>query len=110
MVGVFERLGEKSLGQLLDTIEADQKALARQKKRQKKQAMGDLADDAAEEGNKENRVDAPVAFGLLSMPGGEQGEHVDQMALTLSQAIEGAQKSGDAYATSKLKKVRAAVF
>ncbi|VDL95455.1 unnamed protein product [Schistocephalus solidus] len=93
IIAAVERLGHDSLGELLDTQEAEQKANA--KKKQQQQQVGDEA--------YEKTVDAGVDFTLLSAAT-DPNEQVDQFALTLSQALGSTTKPGDAYATSKLKK------
>nr|VZI32536.1 unnamed protein product [Spirometra erinaceieuropaei] len=93
VITVVEKLGRHSLGELLDTQDAEQKANAKKKQQQ-------LAGDEASE----KTVDAGVDFTLLSAAA-DANEQVDQFALTLSQALGSATKQGDAYATSKLKKI-----
>ncbi|VDK83853.1 unnamed protein product [Dibothriocephalus latus] len=93
VIAAVERLGHDTLGELLDTQEAEQKANAKKKQQQQ------VGDEASEK-----TVDAGVDFTLLSAAA-DPNEQVDHFALTLSQALGSAAKPGDAYATSKLKKI-----
>ncbi len=84
---------------MLDTQDAEARVLA-------KKRLAANSDSPASAAAEAHKVDAPIDFGLLVPPGGDQGEQVDQFTLTLSQALKGTAKTGDAYATSRLKKVR----
>lgn len=99
VAAAFEKIGSDTLKEMLNLQEVEAKAEA--KKRLTASDNG-LSQSAVIESKS---VDAPVEFGLLVPPGGDQGERIDQFTLTLNQAIKGTTKTGDAYATSKLKKV-----
>lgn len=90
----FNKLGRGSLGELLDTQCLEAKAVAK-----KKLCIGG---SVAADGDK--NVDASIEFNLLSSAS-DQNETVDNFTLTLNQALGSNVKAGDAYATSKLKKV-----
>ncbi|KAM7532573.1 hypothetical protein Aperf_G00000131736 [Anoplocephala perfoliata] len=94
----FDKAGREVLKELLNIQEAETKAEA-------KKRLVALGNDAEASDAEANAVDAPIDFGLLVPPGGDQNEQVDQFTLTLNQAIKGTAKTGDAYATSKLKEV-----
>lgn len=94
MTGAFGKIGRDFLKELLDAQDAETK----------KRTAGScniLSQSTAET----NVVDAPIDFVLLVPPGGDQSEQVDQFTMNLNQAIKGTARAGDAYATSKLKKV-----
>ncbi|CDS40206.1 Coatomer subunit beta [Echinococcus multilocularis] len=90
----FGKIGRDFLKELLDVQEAETK---------KRIAASDnvLSPSSAET----NSVDASIDFELLVPPEGDQSEQVDHFTMTLDQAIKGTARAGDAYATSKLKKV-----
>lgn len=98
MTGAFDKAGREVLKELLNIQESEAKAEA-------KKRLAASGNDAEANGAETNAVDAPIDFGLLMPPGGDQNERVDQFTLTLNQAIKGTAKTGDAYATSRLKEV-----
>ncbi|VDM33224.1 unnamed protein product [Hydatigera taeniaeformis] len=93
VIGAFGKISRGFLKELLDVQEAEAK--------KRNPGSGDLLSNSTSE---TNVVDAPIDFGLLVPPGGDQSEQVDQFTITLNQAIKGTAKAGDAYATSNLKK------
>uniref|UniRef100_A0A5K3FWB2 Coatomer subunit beta n=1 Tax=Mesocestoides corti TaxID=53468 RepID=A0A5K3FWB2_MESCO len=99
VASAFEKLGRGVLGEMLEIQEAEAKA-------EMKKRLAIVNNElSASSVTKVNKVDTPVNFSMLVPPGEDQSEQVDQFTLTLSQALTGTAKTGDAYATSKLKKV-----
>ncbi|KAL5961870.1 Coatomer subunit beta, partial [Taenia solium] len=94
VTGAFGKIGRDFLKELLDVQDAETK--------KRIASCGNMSSTCTVESNV---VDAPIDFGLLVPPGGDQSEQVDQFTMTLNQAIKGTARAGDAYATSKLKKV-----
>lgn len=103
MVRAFAKRSRAGLGELLDTQETEAKKALAKKRQAAATALGFGSDVAG--ASVHEVVDAPIEFDLLVPPGGDQSDHVDQFTLTLSQALRGTAKTGDAYATSRLKKV-----
>ncbi|KAF7247121.1 hypothetical protein EG68_09147 [Paragonimus skrjabini miyazakii] len=95
----FAETSHVCLGEMLTYQESERKAAAKSRNRtleQRQQQEAEL-----------NRADAPVKFSLLSGQS-DLGDMVDRFDLTLSQALGATVKGSgdDAYATSKLSKVR----
>lgn len=94
----FTKAGREVLKQMLSIQDAEAKLEA-------KKRLAVWGNDVDTNKAEMNAVDAPIDFGLLASPDGDQNEQVDQFTFNLNQAIKGTIKTGDAYATSKLKKV-----
>ncbi|VDO12103.1 unnamed protein product [Rodentolepis nana] len=94
----FTKAGREVLKQMLNIQDAEAKAEA-------KKRLAVWGSDVETNKAEMNAVDAPIDFGLLASPDGDRNEQVDQFTFNLNQAIKGTIKTGDAYATSKLKKV-----
>ncbi|KAM3184259.1 hypothetical protein ACTXT7_008698 [Hymenolepis weldensis] len=98
VTSAFDKAGREVLKEVLNIQDIEAKA-------ETKKRLAAWGNDVEANKTEMNVVDAPIDFGLLTLPGGDQNEQVDQFTLTLNQAIKGTAKTGDAYATSKLKKV-----
>ncbi|KER23243.1 hypothetical protein T265_08815 [Opisthorchis viverrini] len=93
----FEESSRACMSDLLTYQESERKAAAKSRNRsleQRQQLEAEM-----------NRADAPIKFSLLAGQS-DLGDSVDRFDLTLSQALGAAARGGDAYATSKLGKVR----
>ncbi|CAL8095379.1 unnamed protein product [Calicophoron daubneyi] len=94
----FDETSRECLSELVEYQENDRKSAAKSRNKSLEQRQKQEAEM--------NRADAPIKFSLLTGQS-DLGDSVDRFDLTLSQALGAAVKSGgDAYATSKLSKVR----